>query len=93
MNSKFGIGLVGFICGAIMPIVLVMVLKLSASRICIPGRLIANLINVKSPFTIYTPTEIVEIYSVFFTILIYGILFSMIFIGFNYLFGSRVQSQ
>jgi hypothetical protein len=93
MNSKFGIGLVGFICGAIVPIVLVMVLKLSASRICSPGRLIANLINLKSTFTIYTPTEMVGLYSAILTILIYATLFTMIFVGFNFLFGSRAQSQ
>lgn len=93
MNSKFGIGMVGFICGAIVPIVLVAVLKFSAIQICRPGQILARVANLNSSFGIYTPTEIVGIYSVFLTILIYAILFSMIFVGFNLLFGSRDQSQ
>lgn len=93
MNSKFGIGLVGFICGAIVPIVLVAVLKFSAIRICKPGQTLASFANLNSSFGIYTPTEIVGIYSVFLTILMYAILFSLIFVGFNFLFGSRGQSQ
>ena len=51
----------------------------------------ADFAKLNSSFDIFTSTEIVGIYSVLLTILFYAMLFSMIFVGFNFLFGSRVQ--
>ena len=91
--TNFGVGFIGFVCGALTPILLVGLLKFSAIQVCKPGSLIAGIFNLKSGFTIYTSTEIVAIESVFLTILIYAIVASMSLIGFNFLFGLRVQNQ
>lgn len=91
LYSNLDIGLIGFVCGTIAPILLVVVLKFSAIQICRPGKLMADFAKLNSSFDIFTSTEIVGIYSVLLTILFYAMLFSMIFVGFNFLFGSRVQ--
>lgn len=98
MNAKyFSIlvsGIAGFICGGLLPILLVVLMKFSVGSICSPGKFLARLFNLKSSFSIYSPTEVgIELYGVLFTMLIYAFLFAMIFVGFKILFGSSVQRQ
>ena len=77
--------LAGLICGMLTPTFLVL-LKFSSISIFKSGRIISDFVNLKSTLTIFTPTEVIGIYSVIFTILIYAIGFTIIFLGIKFLF-------
>lgn len=77
--------LFGITIGLVMPFILLK-LGFKPSKIFFPGRRVANFLNLKTRHTLFFANEVIGMYSVFFTILIYGAVCSILFIVLNILF-------